>query len=101
MPHRNSNSVSAGLSQAPLDPQIFIGVRNMALFPVLSTYCVAGLGAGDTARNKRDKNSPFMFPRGKINNTLDKQEKYNNNNKIDKGRQEVGKVSLGDLQIKI
>lgn len=42
-----------------------------------------------------------MFPRGKINNTLDKQEKYNNNNKIDKGRQEVGKVSLGDLQIKI
>ena len=37
----------------------------------------------------------------KINNTLDKQEKYNNNNKIDKGRQEVGKVSLGDLQIKI
>lgn len=36
---------------------------------VLSTYCVAGLGAGDTARNKTDKNSPFMFPRGKINNT--------------------------------
>ena len=42
-----------------------------------------------------------MFPRGKINNTLDKQEKYNNNNKIDIGRQEVGKVSLGDSQIKI
>ena len=100
MPHRNSNSVSAGLSQAPLDPQIFIGVRNMALFPVLSTYCVAGLGAEDTARNKTDKNSPCMFPRGKINNTLDKQEKYNNN-KIDIGRQEVGKVSLGDSQIKI
>ena len=73
----------------------------MALFPVLSTYCVAGLGAEDTARNKTDKNSPCMFPRGKINNTLDKQEKYNNNNKIDIGRQEVGKVSLGDSQIKI